>query len=146
MSSKLRFGISHRGRRATPVKTTAKPRPRESDEDAPARLVIPKTIMIKGAQWKIYQEPDTSEHRLSDAAGKTLDQQGLYGIAYRDAKEIHLARSLRGERLERVFMHELLHAVMPSTTQVVSDRTEEKVVNVMATPLTEALRQLRWRR
>lgn len=102
--------------------------------------------MLRGRLWRVYVEPETSSFRVADSKGKTLDEEGMLGCCYMDNREIHLSATLRGARLERIFVHELLHAVMPWPKAVVSGRTEEKVVEAMADPLTEVLRQLKWRR
>ena len=109
------------------------------------RFKIPKSIKIRRAVWKIYQEPQTSTFRKKISRGKTLMQERCYGICYYDPKkrvrEIHLSKTLRGRRLESVLVHELLHAAWPSAP-IMSMFLEERAVTELATPMSEVIARL----
>ena len=56
-------------------------------------------------------------------------------------REIHLAKSLKGRKLESVLVHELLHASWPKAP-IMSAYMEERAVTELATPMSEVIARL----
>lgn len=96
---------------------------------------IPKQIRIGRQVWRVVRE--------RRRARRTLQQQGLDGVCIPSARVIVLSRHLRGNALAHTFLHELLHAVVSSRRQVVSWRTEEKIVSILAPTLLQVIRDNR---
>lgn len=106
------------------------------------RFKIPKSIKIRSKRWRIFLEPETSKYRKEVSGGKTLAQEATLGWCYPEACEIHLARELRGRRLETIFAHELIHAMFPSAPILTYDQ-EERVAEELAAPLATVLGRMR---
>lgn len=99
------------------------------------RFKIPKSITISGKRWKVCIEPETSKYRKLDADNLTLAEERCLGMCYRKPiREIHLARELKGRQLEKTFVHEILHACMP-TQPVLTYEQEERIVEELSGPL-----------
>lgn len=68
--------------------------------------------------------------------------QGLDGHFDEATRTIRIASDLDDADAEETLLHEILHGVHPDDASA----DEERVVEAMAGPLLEVLRQLRWTR
>ena len=74
------------------------------------RLLIPDAITINGERWRVARG-----ERVDMGRGlKTLKQLGMVGLCERKSKILHVRRDLNALAAESTFVHELLHADMPS--------------------------------
>lgn len=106
---------------------------------------IPRLFKLRGRWWTVYVEPETSAHRRKQTK-KTLKAQGLLGICYTGAREIHLRGSLvkYPRRLREIFWHEVIHAMLPTDAEWLGgDDVEEALCNRIAPRLTAILRDMK---
>ena len=106
------------------------------------RFFIPKSIKIRGRKWRIFIEPETSKFRKEVSGGKTMAQERVLGWCYDEVREIHLSKELKGRRLEKIFSHELLHAMQPDEP-FLSYAQDERVAMELGDPLAEVIGSLR---
>lgn len=102
-------------------------------------IYIPKQLLIRGRLWKVHIEPELPA--WTDGAA-SMSEQGLMGITHRDRREIHLSGKLDERQLAETFVHELLHAVLPTTVEVAPAAYEERLVNAAAPQLLKILPRL----
>lgn len=93
------------------------------------RLLLPRTLRLRGALYRVV---------VCDE----LRGRGLDGHFDEKTRTIRIAADLDDRAREETLLHEILHGVHPGD----GGDHEEAVVDAMAAPLLEVLRQLRWTR
>lgn len=107
----------------------------------PAPFQIPRSVIIRGKRWRILRDDDPKRPR--SRVGYKRTPRGFDGIAYLDAREIHLREYLSPQDACLTLLHEVLHAC---SRQKVSKRVEERFITDVEQPMLDVLRRLRWRR
>lgn len=83
----------------------------------------PRKMMICGYEWKIIYKD-------------TYNSQGVWGETHPDSYKIYLDKTLKGEALERVLLHEVIHAILAmsgigSHDEVLKPEVEEQICLVL---------------
>jgi len=86
---------------------------------------IPKHLKIKRSLWQVIVDKDAFDSKKYD------------GLCDLRAKKILIDSDLRGNELNIILVHEILHSVWPDG--IVSPKTEEKIVEKMAKTLYQVM-------
>ena len=99
---------------------------------------IPRALLIGRRKWRVYVEPETSDHRVRAANGKWLadERKPLDGRTYFAPREIHVSGTLTPREQFHTFVHELLHATLEDAWHA-SERAEERLVRAIEPGLAE---------
>lgn len=74
-----------------------------------------------------------------------MDGHNLWGLTQPRKKLIALNAELKGDHLEEIFFHELVHAMLPVRKMIVPAMAEERIAKSLEKPLAEIVRQLRYK-
>jgi hypothetical protein len=90
---------------------------------------IPEKLYINGREWSVLW-----------VAGTLKNEEGIncHGITDVNDRTISLEESPECDRLRETWIHELLHAVLPSGV-IASCSLEERIVDGIAGPLSRAI-------
>lgn len=113
-------------------------------------MKIPKTFFIGQREWKVVDErnspvsPALDVRNRNDPQPVSFRRGGIHGICLKRDHVIVLGKHLRGKFREHVFVHELLHALVPEKKWPA--KREEDFVEFLAPRLLRALKGIGWTR
>lgn len=90
-------------------------------------MKLPRSITIRGKKWKVVRgDPGDGHEGECDPATRTIT----------------IAERLDAQDTEAVFWHEILHALLPEAQIIVSERTEEIIVELLSQRIGGVLKQI----
>ena len=123
--------------------------PKKKRKRKEKHLEIPSRLKINGKNWKIYNEPKIPKWAKKEKLD--LESENAWAMTLPAKQEIILSKDLKNRPRMRdmAFIHEILHAVLPTKehlrTKLIRPIVEERAITVMAPELVRVFKQLKWK-
>lgn len=90
-------------------------------------MKLPRSLTISGRRWRVVRgDPGEGHEGECDPAARTIT----------------IAEHLDAQDAEAVFWHEVLHALLPEAQIIVSERSEELIVELLSQRIGGVLKQI----